>query len=639
MKRIILALFLSCLPSLAANDASWSVTSPDGSLTVQVVDAPSLAVSVARNGLTVIAPSPVGIRLQRGGTLPGSLKPLAARHAKIDETYPMVTGKRSQCRNHANELTLDFGTDKAATFSLIVRACNDGVAYRYHLAGAGEATVPVDDVVLGEASGFRLPPAAKAWFASYSYCYESNYTARPNWSGFPGDIQVPALFQTPANHWVLLTEAAVDGTYAGARLHIAEAASGLLHFRLEGQPALTLPWSSPWRVAMIGDSLKPLVESTLVNDLSPPSKIADTGWIQPGAASFPWLTGTDTNNTSLARMSQFVDLAAAMGWPWIEFDNALALGNQTADPPEKWMACAWIPELVTYAKGKGVAVYGWDHWKNLDTPAKRGHVLGWLAAKGFKGIKVDFLDSDSQALYRFRDDIARACAEHKLMLSYHGDVTPRGLQRTWPNIASHEGVKGEEYYLFSDDPPGPAANVNLVFTRNIPGSMDYTPAAFDLPGGKRSPRRTSNAHEMALALVFESGWQGLGLNPESAKGPAVQALGFLKNLPGAWDDIRFLDGLPGEFAVIARRKGQHWWIAGINAATPRSLSLTLDFLKPGTHAASLYQDDPATAQAPPLQTRVALSPVTLDPSKPLTLTLPANGGFGIRLTDPESGGK
>jgi hypothetical protein len=625
MKRIVTVLFLLSVPSPAANDDSWSVVSPDGRLKVQVAAAPSLTVSVTHDNQPVIAPSPLGVELKRGGALPGTLKPVATRHAQIEENYPMVTGKRSECHNRANELAIDFGAEKAATLSLIVRAYNDGVAYRYHIAGTGE------DTVLGEASGFRLPAAAKAWFASYFYCYESNYSGRPNWTGFAGDIQVPALFQTPANQWVLLTEAAVDGTYAGARLHVAEPATGLLHYRLEGQPTAVLPWRSPWRVAMIGDSLKPLVESTLVNDLSPASKIADTAWIQPGAASFPWLTGPDTNNTSLARMSRFVDLAAEMGWTWIEFDNALALGNQTADPPEKWMACEWIPELVAYAKRKGVAVYGWDHWKNLDTPAKRDHILGWLAAKGFKGIKVDFLDSDSQTLYRFRDDIARACADRKLMLSYHGDVTPRGLQRTWPNIASHEGVKGEEYYLFSDKPAGPAANVNLVFTRNIPGSMDYTPGAFDLPGAKQSPRLTSNAHEMALAVVFESGWQGLGLNPESAKGPAIQALGFLKNLPAAWDDIRFLDGMPDEFAVLARRKGDDWWIAGINAATPRSVTLKLDFLKPGSQPAILYQDDAATAAAKPLETRVTVTPVTLDPARPLTISLPANGGFGIKF--------
>jgi len=633
MKRLLAALFLSNLPAPAANADFWSLWSPDGALEVQVASVPDLTVGVSLHGKPVIVASPVGLQLQRAGALPGPLKPLASHRTRIDETYSMVTGKRSTCRNLANELVLDFGNDPQPEFSLIVRAYNEGLAYRYRIAGTGE------DTVLGEASGFRLPVAAKCWLAPYSNYYESLHTAHSDWVRFSGDIQVPALFQTPANQWVLLTESAVDGSYAGARLHVADAATGLLHFRLEGQPTSPLPWTTPWRVAMVGDSLKPLVESTLSNDLSAASNIPDTAWIHPGAASFPWLTGPDTNNSSLARMSRFVDLAAAMGWGWIEFDNALALGNQTADPPEKWMACPWIPELVTYAKSKGVAVYGWDHCKNLDTPAKREHILGWLAAKGFKGIKVDFLDSDSQARYQFRDAIARACAEHKLMLSFHGDVTPRGLQRTWPNIATHEGVEGEEYYLFSNTPPGPAYNVNLVFTRNIPGSMDYTPAAFDLPGGKGTPRQTTNAHEMALAVVFESGWQSLGLNPESAKGPAMQAVGFLKGLPSAWDDIRFLGGQPDAFAVIARRKGDEWWIGGINAATPRSLNLSLDFLQPGTHAASLYQDDPATLGAAPLQTRVSVTPVTLDPRQPLAITLPANGGFAIRLDNHDAAGR
>lgn len=539
----------------------------------------------------------------------------------------MVTGKRSRCFNQANELTIDVGSGKSPAFSLTVRAYNDGIAYRYSLQGSGT------DTVVGEASGFCLPPASAAWFAPYAAGYESFYTAQPNWTSFKGDIQVPLLFQTPAKQWVLLTEAAVDGTYAGARLHVADASAGQLHYRLEGQPAVSLPLTTPWRVVMVGSSLRPLVESTLVTNLRPASKIADTSWIKPGAAIFPWLTGPETNNMSLARMSQFVDLAAEMGWKWVEFDNALALGNQFGDPPEKWMACAWLSRLTAYANSKGVSVYGWDHWKNLDTPEKRERILGWLASNGFKGIKVDFLDSDSQERYQYRDTIARACAERKLMLSYHGDITPRGLQRVWPNIATHEGVKGEEHYSPVNEggnhPPYPAYNVNLVFTRNIPGSMDYTPVTFDLPGGPKGPRQTTNAHEMALAVVFESGWQGLGVNPESIKGPAAAALGFLKDLPGAWDDIRFIDGAPDAFAVIARRKGNDWWLAGINAGTPRKLELALGFLKPGSYACQLYHDDAASEGKPPLETRVAVTPVTIDPSSPLAIKLPANGGFGV----------
>ncbi len=405
-------------------------------------------------------------------------------------------------------MTVDFGGGEPA-FSLIVRAYNEGAAYRYVLRGEGT------DEVVSEASAFRLPPASSAWFAPYSPGYEMVYAAQTNWTSFAKDIQVPLLVRHPAGPWILLTEAAVDGTYSGARLHVADPAAGLLQYRLAGRPGSSLPWTTPWRVAMVAESPGPLVESTLVTDLSPASKIEDTSWIRPGAAIFPWLTGPTSNNMSFARMQQFVDLAAEMGWGWI---------------------------------------------------------------------KVDFLDSDSQELYRFRDTIARECAGRRLMLSYHGDITPRGLQRTWPNIATHEGVKGEEYYspvnAGGNHPPFPAYNVNLVFTRNIPGSMDYTPVTFDLPGG----------------------------HPEA-------------------------------FAAVARRKGSDWWIAGINAGEPRALALNLDFLRPGTYAAELYRDDPETVGRPPLETRMAVTPVSVDPARPFAVGLPPNGGFGLVLRNSARPGR
>ncbi len=394
----------------------------------------------------------------------------------------------------------------------------------------------------------------------------------------------------PSGYWIYVTEAAVDGTYAGARLKFQEANGEVLTFQLPEQPSSTLPWLTPWRVAIIGKSLGTLVESTLVANLNPPSEIADTSWIKPGVDVIAWMTGPSTNNMSLERMKQFVDLASEMGWTWIEFDNALALGNQIADTPDKWMAITWIPELVAYARGKGINVYGWDHWKNLDTPEKREKILGYFVKHGLKGIKVDFLESDSQERFQFRETIARECAERKLMLSYHGETMPRGQQRRWPHIATLEGVKGEEYFLFEYGPT-PAFNVNLVFTRNIVGSMDSCPSGFELTGTPFSRRITSNAHEMALAVLFESGWQCMSVSPESMKDNPAK--GFLKNIPSAWDDIHFVDGFPGEFAVLARRKGNDWYLVGINAGTPREVVVPLDFLRPGTYRAQLYHDAPA----------------------------------------------
>lgn len=604
--------------------------SPDGALVLLVETQPVLSLSVERDGQIAIPKSPAGIVLERSGALPGNLRCLAVKRAVVNESFTLPVGKRSQLRNQANELELDFGSEPGQVkFSLILRAYNEGVAYRYRIRGSGE------DTVVSEASGFRIPVASNAWFAKYVSYYESIYRIRPAWTAFADDIQLPALFKTPARQWVYLTEADVDGSYAGARLHVADPATGLLGYKLEGHPHSALPWETPWRVAIVTSDLKALVESSLIVVLGKPSAIADTSWIKPGADIFPWVTGPLTNNSSLDRMKQFVDLAAALGWGWIEFDNALALDDPgtTYKPPERWMDCPWFPQLTAYAASKNIAVYGWDHWHNFDTAEKRRKYLDWYVANGFKGIKVDFLESDSQERYRFREEMARDCAERKLLVSYHGDATPRGMERRWPNIATYEGVLGEEYYqgfegVAKDLVASPTYNVNLVFTRNVAGSMDYTPTDLDRKG-----RLTTSAHEMALAVVFESGWQSMGIDPESAK-EYPKALAFLKNLPSTWDDIRFIDGSPDEFAVVARRKGNDWWIAGINAGTARTVHLKLDFLKPGSYSSTLYQDDPATLHAiEATGTGIEATPLTFDAKMPLTITLAPNGGFGLRVDD------
>ena len=600
MKPVALQVVLLLVGALSANrvcaEGPWSVSSPGGYLSMVVEtkesagsgeQATGLYLRVLGDNAEVLPSAPLGITLERLGQFTRNLQFVAKSTCTVDEQYAMPVGKRSQCLNRANELTLDFQNSFGGKISLILRAHDDGVAYRYRIHGSGQETVA------GELSSFRLPAASRGWFARYSQPhYESYYDAHNSLAGIDYEIAVPALFHTPVGHWVYVTEAAVDGTYTGARLKFPDAKGELLAFQLPEQPSSALPWNTPWRVAIIGKSLATLVESTLVLNLNPPSEITDTSWIKPGVDVIPWMTGPSTNNMSFERMRQFVDLAGEMGWTWIEFDNALALGNQGADVPEKWMAIPWIPELVSYARSKGVNVYGWDHCKNLDTAEKRAKILDYFVKCGFKGIKVDFLDSDSQERFKFREAIARDCAERKLMLSYHGETMPRGQQRRWPHIATLEGVKGEEYYLFERGPT-PAYNVNLVFTRNIVGSMDNCPSGFELVGTPFSRRVTTNAHEMALAVLFESGWQSMSVSPESMKDNPAR--GFLQGIPSAWDDIHFVDGFPGEFAVLARRRGPDWWLVGINAGTLREVNIPLDFLKTGTYQARLFHDAPAAS--------------------------------------------
>ena len=222
------------------------------------------------------------------------------------------------------------------------------------------------------------------------------------------DVGFPALVHTPSDAWVLLTEAAVYGDYGGA--HLVGSLDGPSIFRVTLPQELSgeLPWTTPWRVALVGEELGTIVESVLVDNLNPPCEVEDTSWITPGRVTFPWWSDTAVSG-NFERLKEFVDLAHRMGWEWIEFDTALVHGRPDCSLTDAWMTLPWVAELVEYARRRNVKVYGWDHWQNLDTPEKREKVLGRFQELGIEGVKIDFLESDSQQRFQFRDEVIRDC--------------------------------------------------------------------------------------------------------------------------------------------------------------------------------------------------------------------------------------
>jgi len=531
-------------------------------------------------------------------------------------------GKRSTITSFANEKTVVFHNSNDREIHLIIRASNDGIAFRYHLPGKGKVEV------LSEQSAFRIPSGSQTWLQPYEPHYERYYveeslTEEVDPVQSP-DIAFPLLAETPAGLWLLLTEAAVYGDYCGTRLSRDSTEGSLFNVRLDTRVNSTLPLSTPWRVVYVASSLGTIVESDFVLNLNPPAELDDLSWIEPGVSTFPWLSDHNVNGKP-ERLKEFVDLAARMGWKWIEFDNALAFGDFGGNTPfGVWMEVEWIPEFIEYANEKGILVTGWDTWKNLITPEKRDSVLDYYQRHGFSGIKVDFLDSDSQERFQFRDMIIQECLKRRLMLSFHGATIPRGQQRRWPHIMTWEAVLGEESYTYPRNMPTPEHNATLCFTRNVVGSMDFTPSSFTQMGWSGFERTTTDAHQMALAVIFESGWQNIGARPEGLE--QTLAREFLKGLPAAWDDIKFIEGYPGKYFVIARRKGDSWYLAGINANTPRTLSIRTDFMEPGEYKVTMYRDNS--------QGSVVSEEITLETSQTMEIKIPANGGFGIKI--PES---
>ncbi len=421
----------------------------------------------------------------------------------------------------------------------------------------------------------------------YAPAYETYYeneipvgTPSPTGLGW----SYPLLFRTgDSQHWALITEAGLGTNYCGTRLS-STAPHGIYRVALpdpkEGNgagsiyPTSTLPWEMPWRAILLGSSLGEIVESTLVTDLTAPSRVADSSWIKPGRAAWSWWSDNPSPQDG-AKQMKFVDLAAEMGWEYVLVDanwDIMDKGN--------------IHDVIRYAKKKGVGVLLWYNSggphnvvteKPRDTlffPEVRKFEFDLLRKWGVKGVKVDFFQSDKQDVIGLYHDLMRDSAAAQIMVNFHGCTLPRGWSRTYPNLMSMEAVRGEECYIFDDKFPerAPMQNTITPFGRNVVGPMDYTPVGFS---NNRYPHLTTRAHELALAALFESGWIHFADKPEAYLSLPAAPKKFLKEVPTTWDDTRFVAGYPGQYVVLARRHGSTWYVVGVNGRKEaRAESLT-----------------------------------------------------------------
>ncbi len=555
----------------AAAGRSWSAAAPAGSVRAAVTAAGG------RLRLTVTRAGHVALRADLGDAPAGELR---ARREAVHERFHTPSGKRRVHRLDARRLTLTGRGGRGVQ----ILAARGGAAFRLLRAGP-ERTV------------LHAPAGTRAWLQNYRADYENPYVPGALAGYAPQErYAFPALLRTDGRY-TLLTEAGAERA-AVSHLKLYPHGHGALHVDLP--PSEPAPARTPWRVMVLG-SLADIVASDLPLALGSPSRIRDPSWITPGRAAWSWWSDP-RSATSLERQRDYVDAAAAAGWEYVTVDAG-------------WNP-AWAPGLATYAARRGVKLILWLDWHDLSTPAERERVLSLLAAWGVAGIKVDFLLSDHAPQIRAMDDIARAAATRRLVVDFHGCTVPRGIQRTWPNVLTLEGVQGAEHAML--EPLSPAHNVNLVFTRNVIGGMDYTPVTFSAPG-----RVTSDGQELAESVVFESGLQHFADTPESyARHPVAAA--FLRAVPAAWDDTRLVSGRPDSHAVVARRSGDRWFVGGIVAGGRRSLDVPLRFLSEGVYAAQVISDGPHGG----LVSRDA--PV----GRITTLKVPVarNGGFVVELT-------
>ncbi len=503
----------------------------------------------------------------------------AGKQKKITDQYTAVHGKSKERNNTANEVVAFFENSEKAKINLIIRAYNDGLAFQYAFPEKSGSYKVMDEL-----TAYHIPDSTKRWLQKWNPANERIYTEMLDGS-VQQDWGIPALYNAKdTDFWYLIHEGDLGRDYAGTKLRnekdgnvykLAFPDSGDARGTGIPEPKIELPWKSPWRIVVIGD-LGTIVESTLVQDVSEPSKIENTDWIKPGVASWNyWSHNHGTKDYQVVK--EFADLAAFMGWPYTLLDwewDAMSNGGDLED------AAAYIESL-------GVKPWLWynsggDHnWvpatpkDRMLTHENRVEEFTKLKEMGFVGVKVDFFESEKQHMINYYLDILEDAADFEMMVNFHGSIVPRGWARTYPNFMSTEAVRGAEWYNNTPEltTTAPEHNTTLPFTRNVVGPMDYTPVTFT---NSQNPHITSYGHELALSVVFESAIQHFADRPEGYYALPDTALSFLKEVPAAWDETRFVDGYPGKLAVLARKKGKNWYVGGIHSDR-RDIDYTLNF--------------------------------------------------------------
>ncbi len=584
-----------------------TVTSPDGSIKVEVnYSEEGLYYNVFYGDMMIIHKGRLGIQMKDNDFASNLSMTGISEIQFIQDEYKMLNSKQKQCTYEANKKVFHFENGKGLRMDIIFQLSDDGVAFQYLFTDTSEEIKEIT----GELTSYHFLDGIRGWLqpkakakTGWGRCnpsYEEHYfqdissdTSSPYEAGWV----YPALFHYQ-DIWILITETNMDGTFCGTNLeqHSPDNEYTVRFPQKEEflpgggiNPKSKLPWHSPWRIIAIGN-LATIVESTLGTDLAGPAIDMDTGFIHPGRASWSWVLLKD-DKTIYPVQKEFIDYAADMGWEYCLVDA----GWDTQIGYDK------IKELVDYGQKKGVGILLWynsaGNWN--DTPQtprdlmviqeSRIKEFRRIKEMGVRGVKVDFFGGDGQSVMQYYIDILKDAAEVGLLVNFHGCTLPRGWHRTYPHLMSMESIKGFEFVTFEQGNADLQANHCTVipFTRNVFDPMDFTPVCFSEV--YNIERKTSNAFELALAVLFQSGIQHYAEIPEGMKSVPEYVKSAMQNIPVVWDEIKFIDGYPGKYAVMARKSGNTWYVAGINGENDRRI-LSIDLSFTGHTSAQIITD-------------------------------------------------
>ncbi|SFM99503.1 Glycosyl-hydrolase 97 C-terminal, oligomerisation [Bacteroides xylanisolvens] len=640
---IVMAMLLG---SSVASAENKQITSPDGKLVVTVADMDGRpSYSVSYDNVLFLKPSPLGMIANIGDFSSGMSLEKNVSTNKIDETYELASIKQSKVRYVANEAVFSFTQQGKTIYDVIFRISNNDVAFKYKMYPQGET---LSCVVKQEATGFAFPdgtttflcPQSKPMggFARTSPSYETSYTADDvaGKNGWGEGYTFPCLFRNGDNGWVLVSETGVNGGYCASRLLGHKGGTYTIGFPQEGEangngtvsPGIALPGETPWRTITVGKTLAPIVETTVPFDVVKPLYSAK-GEYTYGRGSWSWIIGMD-GSTNYKEQLRYIDFSAAMGYQSVLVDALW----------DKQIGRDKIEELAKYGKDKGVALYLWynsnGYWNDapqtprgiMDNAIARRKEMKWMQSIGIRGIKVDFFGGDKQMTMQLYEDILSDANEYGLLVIFHGCTLPRGWERMYPNFASSEAVLASENLHFSQGScDHEAFNATLhPFIRNTVGSMDFGGSAlnkyYNADNAPRGSRRvTSDVYALATAVLFQSPVQHFALAPNNLTDSPSWAIDFMKEVPTTWDEVRFIDGYPGKYVILARRHGDKWYIAGVNAQKETlQLKVNLPMFSNGEKV-RLFSDDKVL--------QGGVKQIGIGKKQELQLTIPCNGGVLI----------
>lgn len=615
MKKLVstLAAILG-ISTLAAQDVI--VKGPDEKLqlAVFVQNEAKPCYSVSYNGKTMLEKSPLGMNTNIGD-FTKNLKLTGHSVDKIDTVYQQTRIKVSNVHYRANELTCHLENEHGQKLGVVFRVSDNDVAFRYTLPHqGGKASVTVKE----EQTGFRFPEQTTTFLCPQSDAmigwkrtkpsYEEEYkTDAPmsDRSQYGHGYTFPCLFRIGDDGWVLVSETGVDSRYCGSRLSdVSEGNLYTVAFPMAEEnngngtvaPAFALPGATPWRTITVGDHLKPIVETTVPWDVVSPLYETKHDY-RFGRGTWSWILWQD-GSINYDDQVRYIDFASAMGYEYALIDNwwDTRIGHQR------------MKSLVEYARDKGVELFLWysssGYWNDIeqgpvnrmDNAIIRKREMKWLQSLGVKGIKVDFFGGDKQETMRLYEDILSDADDHGLMVIFHGCTLPRGWERMYPNYVGSEAVLASENMVFNQHfCDEEAFNTCLhPFIRNTVGSMEFGGCFLNKRLNRNNDggttRRTTDVFQLATTVLFQNPVQNFALAPNNLKDVPAVCMDFMKRVPTTWDETRFVDGYPGKYVVLARRQGDTWYLAAVNAGKePLKLKLDLEMFAGKTVA--LYKDD------------------------------------------------